>query len=484
MKLDTTTIKEKVQTVINGMTVSTETKERLLSFLQVAQAVNANASTIQTQLTSRIESISTSSTVDDLNKLIGALNLLSSDRNVSVPTIGDLPTNAFAGSVFFVEIENAPYMWNGSSWVLVSPVFSIESAWAWGIGLSGRLGINTITDRSSPVSVVGGYTDWIQVSGGNTFSLGLRANGTAWAWGSNSSGQLGDNSATSKSSPVSVVGGFTDWIQVSGGNSNSLGLRANGTAWAWGFNSSGQLGDNSATARSSPVSVVGGFTDWIQVSAGNGFSLGLRANGTAWAWGFNSSGQLGTNNTTNRSSPVSVVGYTDWIQVSGGDAHSLGIRANGTAWAWGNNGSGRLGNNTATNRSSPVSVVGGFTDWIQVAAASFSSHSLGLRANGTAWAWGVGLSGRLGDNAAINRSSPVSVVGGFTDWIQVSAATDHSLGLRANGTAWAWGANAQGRLGDNTTTSRSSPVSVVGGFTDWIQVSGGANCSFAIRKEK
>jgi alpha-tubulin suppressor-like RCC1 family protein len=353
-------------------------------------------------------------------------------------------------------------------------------SYAWGANAQGRLGDGTTTDKSSPVSVIGGFNDWCQVSAGNNHSLGVRQNGTAWAWGNNGSGRLGDGTTTSRTSPVSVVGGFTDWCQVSAGSTHSLGVRANGTAWAWGSNSSGQLGDGTITTRNSPVSVIGGFTDWCQVSAGISHSLGIRTNGTAWAWGANAQGRLGDNTTTSTSSPVSVVGsFTDWCQVSAGSGHSLGVRANGTAWGWGNNGSGRLGDGTTTNSSSPVSVVGGFSDWCQVSAGTL--HSLGVRQNGTAWAWGSNANGLLGDGTTTSRTSPVSVVGGFTDWCQVSAGGGHSLGVRENGTAWAWGYNVSGRLGDGTTTDRSSPVSVVGSFTDWCQVSAGGSHSLAIR---
>jgi hypothetical protein len=160
--------------------------------------------------------------------------------------------------------------------------------------------------------------------------------------------------------------------------------------------------------------------------------------------------------------------------------HSLGVRQNGTAWAWGCNGNGQLGDNTVTSRSSPVSVVGGFTDWCQISASY--RHSLALRQNGTAWAWGLNDPGRLGDDTIVSKRSPVSVVGGFTDWCQIRAGGTFSLALRTNGTAWAWGCGTQGRLGDNTITNKSSPVSVVGGYTDWWDISAGTDFSLAIRK--
>jgi len=286
-------------------------------------------------------------------------------------------------------------------------------------------------------------------------------------------------------SPVSVVGGFTDWCQVSAGGGHTAAVRTNGTLWAWGCNFSGRLGDGTVTDRSSPVSVVGGFTDWCQVSASGGFgghTAAVRNNGTLWAWGYNGNGQAGDGTTTtSRLSPVSVVGgFTDWCQVSAGSFHTVAVRTNGTLWAWGFNGGGRLGDGTLTSRSSPVSVVGGFTDWCQVSAGA--GHTAAVRTNGTLWAWGCNFSGQLGDGTTTtSRLSPVSVVGGFTDWCQVSADSSHTAAVRQNGTLWAWGCNGNGRLGDNTITDISSPVSVVGGFTDWCQVSAGTVHTAALR---
>jgi len=413
-----------------------------------------------------------------------ALTILNSPVKC-VASVANLPSvTDYTGRMIYVGDENRYYAAVDGFWINnfdSEPFNYADVIYAWGDNSVGRLGDNSTIARSSPIKVASAFADWCQASAGDGHSLGIRTNGTVWAWGFNEQGQLGNNSTISSRSPVSVVGGFTDWCQVSVGNAHSLGVRCNGTAWAWGGNANGRLGDNSIISRSSPVSVVGGFTDWCQVSAGCNHSLGVRSNGTAWAWGFNEQGQLGNNSTISSRSPVSVVGgFTDWCQLSAGNLHSLGVRTNGTVWAWGSNSRGQLGDNSTISSSSPVSVVGGFTDWCQVSGGR--DRSLGVRTNGTAWAWGYNNQGRLGDNSTIDRSSPVSVVGGFTDWRQLSASERHSLGVRTNGTAWAWGFNFSGSLGDNNNINRSSPVLVVGGFTDWCQVSAGGSHSLGLRQ--
>jgi alpha-tubulin suppressor-like RCC1 family protein len=422
----------------------------------------------------------------ELAEAFGSIESLESGSVSFVNTEIDLPDPVNnKGRFFYIKNENRYIFSDGNRWRFSVNAATISNLYAWGnnsnfLG-SGFLGDNTVVDKSSPVSVSGGFTDWVQVSAGRDASVGIRANGTLWSWGYNLAGQVGDNTSVNKSSPVSVVGGFTDWIQASAGYSHSLGVRANGTLWAWGSNAQGRLGNNTAVlSRSSPVLVVGGFTNWVQASANNQFSLGVRANGSLWAWGGNGAGQLGQNTVISRSSPVSVVGgFVDWIQASAGNVHSLGLRANGTIWAWGSNYDGQLGDNTSVNKSSPVSVVGGFTDWVQASAGK--NHSIGLRANGTVWAWGYNSYGKLGDNTSVNKSSPVSVVGGFTDWVHVDAGKDHNIAVRANGTLWGWGRGQYGLLGNNFTTTRSSPVSAIGGFTDWVQGSGGNYHSIGIR---
>ena len=411
--------------------------------------------------------------------------VIDSSRNVRLGRLNTDPGSVAAGTIHFNAGLGVVRGWNGTQWVSLTQGASTTGAWGWGDGGDGQLGTNSTASARSPVSVVGGFTDWVQISAhASSHTAGLRSNGQIWTWGYNKSyyfnfGALGDGTFNNRSSPVSVVGGFTDWVQVSAGGVNTAGIRSNGQLWTWGRNNLGQLGNGNTTTQNSPVSVVGGFTDWVQVSISS-IGAGIRSNGQLWTWGRNTYGSLGDGTTTNRSSPVSVLGgFTDWIQVSSGGLHVAAIRANGTAWAWGNNGDKRLGDNTYDNRSSPISVLGGFTDWVQISAGS--DHTAGLRTNGTAWAWGDNGSGRLGDGTTTNRGSPVSVIGGFTDWIQISAGGLHTTALRADGTVWCWGYNVRGQLGDNTTTNRSSPVSVVGGFTNWISIDSGSIHTAALR---
>jgi alpha-tubulin suppressor-like RCC1 family protein len=405
------------------------------------------------------------------------------DRTLKLSSGTTRPASPSVGTFWFHQ-SNGLEAWDGEQWRSVKeapppPPPSFGFARCAGRNGGGQLGSSTVINRSTPFTVSGSVNwDFVYLAGGQFHSLGIRVDGTAWAWGLGTYGVLGENSTLNRSSPVTVAGGITDWTQVAAGDRSSFALRANGTLWAWGRNSAGQLGINFTTSRRTPQVVVGDFTDWTQVAGASSHTVALRSNGTVWAWGGNSYGQLGTNDTINRSSPVSVIGgFTDWVQLSTfglSSNHHTALRANGTLWAWGRNNLGQLGIDNVINSSSPVSVVGGITDWTQV--SSGKEHTVALRANGTAWAWGSDGSRQLGDlleSGAANRSSPVSVIGGFTDWVQVSAGGNSSSGIRAQGSSWSWGDSEFGQSGDGTTLrTQSSPTTVVG-TNEWIHMSRG-----------
>jgi alpha-tubulin suppressor-like RCC1 family protein len=428
--------------------------------------------------------------VDDVLATALSMSTLGEINIITVANVNSLPNlkyyNSPNGMVYYVNDIDVFAVSSNLKWLTLDGRLLREDGvygviWSWGTNAFAVLGDGTTVSKSSPVSVVG--SGWRQISAGLEHNLAICSNGTAWAWGSGFLGQLGDGTVVTKSSPVSVVGGFTDWCQVSAGCDHSLGVRTGGTAWAWGANTFGQLGDNTVAAKCSPVSIISGVTGWCQVSAGRGFSIGIRSNGQAQGWGNAggaSGGSLGDGTTVNKSSPSTVVGgFSDWCHVSAGYGHSLGVRV-GRIWSWGSNSYGQLGDNTTVAKCSPVSVVGGFNNWCRASAGG--GTSIGLLLTGEAWAWGNGCCGRLGAGTgpSVSRSSPVSVVGGFTDWCQVSSGRFHSLGVRSNGTAWAWGLGTCGRLGNGTTVNTSSPVSVAGGFTSWCQVSAGCNHSLGI----
>jgi alpha-tubulin suppressor-like RCC1 family protein len=204
--------------------------------------------------------------------------------------------------------------------------------------------------------------------------------------------------------------------------------------------------------------------------------------GGLWSWGANGNGNLGNNTTVSTISPIQTIsGGTNWKQVSAGLATTAGIKTDGTLWLWGQNTNfGFLGNNATVNRSSPVQTVSAGTNWKQVSISGF--HVGAIKTDGTLWLWGGGGGGRLGNNSTINRSSPVQTVSAGTNWKQVSIGYT-SAAVKTDGTLWTWGSDAVGRLGDNNSINRSSPVQTVSSGTNWKQVSVGCSFTAAIKTD-
>jgi len=344
------------------------------------------------------------------------------------------------------------------------------TAWAWGGNDGGRLGDGTTADRHAPVQV-SALLD-ARVTAAERHSLAVAGDGTAWAWGPGADGQLGTGDTVARDAPTRVVG-LTDVATAAAGDAHSLAAKNDGTAWAWGNNGQGRLGDGTTTNRLTPVQVVG-LTEVIAVAAGASHSLALKNDGTVWAWGNNAQGRLGDGTTIDRLTPVPVLGLTDVVAIAAGGAHSMGLKSDGTVWAWGANGSGQLGDGTTVARSIAVPVVS-FIAGSAIAAGDV--HSLAVRSDGTAWAWGSNGQGRLGDGTTTERHTPVQVVG-LTGAQKVAAGASHSLAFKSDGTVWAWGNNAGGRLGDGTTTDRLTPVQVPG-VSSIATIAAGATHSLA-----
>ena len=355
----------------------------------------------------------------------------------------------------------------------------------------GALGDNTTVSKSSMIQTVTFGANWKQVSGNslNTAVLGaIKINGTLWMWGTNNAGQLGDNTVTKRSSPVQTVALGTNWKQVSCGYNNAGAIKSDGTLWMWGLGSNGTIGDNTGTNRSSPVQTVTGGTNWKQFSCGHTHATAIKNDGTLWCWGQNNLGQLGNNSNTSTSSPIqTIVGGNNWKQVSAGYQNTAAIKNDGTLWCCGKNDKGQLGDNTITDRSSPVQTIALGTNWKQVSSGYKTMAA--IKTDGTLWCWGsnfdtgsLAIGGQLGDNTSVtNRSSPVQTIAYGTNWKQVCCGFNHVAAIKTDGTLWVWGSNLYGNLGDNTSTSKSSPIQTVSYGNNWKQVALARWVTFAIK---
>jgi hypothetical protein len=351
--------------------------------------------------------------------------------------------------------------------------------WGWGRNYAGLLGDNTDVSKSSPVQTITFGTNWSSVVCGLNHTGATKTDGTLWGWGTNYYGELGDNTTTNKSSPVQTVAGGTNWSSVGCGQQHKAAIKTDGTLWTWGYNNGyGALGDNTTTNKSSPVQTVAGGKNWSSVACAANTTAAIKTDGTLWLWGANDFGQLGDSTTTHRSSPVQTAAFgTNWSQVSV-YGHAAAIKTDGTLWMWGGNYFGELGDNTTVYKSSPVQTVAGGNNWSSVACGG--SFTAAIKTDSTLWMWGVNFSGNLGDNTQISKSSPVQTVAFATNWSKVALGDAHSVAIKKDGTLWTWGFGQFGRLGDNTTTSKSSPVQTIAGGTNWSRISAGFRQTSAI----
>jgi alpha-tubulin suppressor-like RCC1 family protein len=249
--------------------------------------------------------------------------------------------------------------------------------WMWGYNADGELGTNDVTNRSSMIQTVSAGNAWKEVACGLYHTLALKLDGSLWTWGFNDQGQLGDNTVTKRSSPVQTVSNVLTWVDAGSGAFHSSSLKSDGSIWLWGDNTYGQLGDNTATKRSSPVQTVSAGTIWKQVACGYYHTAAVKLDGTLWTWGRNNSGQLGDNSSTNKSSPVQTTSAgSNWKNVACGAYHTLGIKTDGSLWMWGQNDFGQIGDNSVTPKSSPVQTVAAGTTWKQAFGGFTKSHAV------------------------------------------------------------------------------------------------------------
>ncbi len=324
--------------------------------------------------------------------------------------------------------------------------------WAWGANSFGQLGNGSSVASKVPAQV-GTDTNWASVSGGNNFSAAIKTNGTLWIWGYNADGQIGDGTTVNKPVPKQV-GTATNWASVTTGEGHVVAIKTDGSLWAWGFNAYGQIGDGTITINTPTPTQIGTAKDWKAVSVKGNFTLALKTNGTLWAWGRNNNYQLGDGTNVNKSAPVQIGTDNDWANIAAGYDHSVALKSDGTLWTWGLNNFNQLGDGTTNAKSAP-SQVGNKTNWKSIAAGF--NHSLAVQTDGTLWSWGYNLQGQLGNGTTVNGSTPTKV-GTTTGWLSLGAGNVFSTATLDEGSTWSWGNNLYYQLGDGTSVNKSVPT--------------------------
>lgn len=316
-------------------------------------------------------------------------------------------------------------------------------AYCWGDAGVGALGLGTTAApdqcfhncSETPVAVSGGLR-FTTIGVGQEHACALVASGAAYCWGYNARGLLGmgimdgpedcvtddGRSGPCSTVPAAVVGGLRFTALAVGGSmgvsgEHTCGISTTGTAYCWGENTFGQLGDGTTTDRAAPVPVAGGLA-FIALTIGFAYTCGLTTDGAAYCWGSNQGGALGVGTTQGPEScfrgepipcstvPVAVAGSLQWAAISAG-GHTCAITPTGDAYCWGGSGP-ELGTGTTELATSPTAVSGG----LKFATINAGSrHSCGVTQTGIAYCWGNNDTGQLGTGSTISSNVPLRVAG-------------------------------------------------------------------------
>ena len=317
--------------------------------------------------------------------------------------------------------------------------------------------------------------EFATISAGDSTSCGLSVAGRAYCWGDNTSGQVGNGRTGQETAPVVVTTAQT-FTAISVGGQHTCALAAGGRAYCWGDDGFGQLGDRRIANSTTPIPVViNGPNDvFTSISAGWRHTCALQSDGSAWCWGSNERGQLGVGSgITGVDFPLQVAGGLTFSSISAGGDHTCGITTGGSAFCWGSNLSGQLGTGNAVAQfNAPVAVAGGlsfsrisastgtastlvlppFTPWKVIGRG----HTCGLTTGGAVFCWGDDTDLQLGRGPFTGgngqSSAPVQVTGGELPagaaFVSVSVGSRHSCGVASDGAAYCWGSSIFGALGN------------------------------------
>jgi alpha-tubulin suppressor-like RCC1 family protein len=321
-------------------------------------------------------------------------------------------------------------------------VVETGGAYCWGVGGDGSLGIGGPASRNAPAAVTGGLR-FVSVSAGESSTCGVTESGSAYCWGD---ADIGSDSVGASYAPVLVAGGHL-FTAVSVGNGLACGLVANGNAYCWGNGADGGLGNGSRNSSVIPVQVAGGLT-FATVTVGDDYACGVTTAQIAYCWGTNVNGNLGIGPSLALALvPVPVSGGLLFSALSAAAHAVCGLTLAGDAYCWGYNIQGQLGNGTTASSPVPVPVTGGLK--FTAITAGFG-ETCALTLAGEAYCWG-GYGDPLaipGDGSNVGGTSAPALVGGNLHFISIGAGFLFACGSTADETAYCWGQNNTGVLGD------------------------------------
>ena len=426
-----------------SVTASSQTSVRGSAVVFSVQATSPTPLTYQWQVL-RAGSTIWSNVVDGAN--------YSGATTTSLTVSGSLVANN--GDQYRVVVTNAAGSVTSSAATLTvtEPVFAKISAgryhglrldtsarlYASGTNTFGQLGNGTTISATTPqpITILGQVI--VDIAAGAQHSLILTSNKELWATGFNGTGQLGDGTTVAKSTPIRIA---TDVVGLAAGVFHSAFLKADGTLWTVGGNDSGQLGNGATTDASTPVQVAAGVVDLV---VGIRQTFFVKADRTLWGMGdMNGSG-------TPVSTPVQIASNVS--AVAAGGYHSLFIKTDGTLWGLGYNIYGQVGNGTTTDSTAPVQIATG----VKAAAAGYF-HSVFIKTDGTLWAVGYNSGGQLGDGTTATRLTPFQMA---TNVATATASESYTMFAKNDGTLWASGYNAYGQFGNGGTATTSTPVQI------------------------
>ncbi|HMM00540.1 MAG TPA: hypothetical protein PKC96_04285 [Bacilli bacterium] len=283
----------------------------------------------------------------------------------------------------------------------------------------------------------------VSVAAGYAHSLAVTSLGKVFSWGYNYFGQIGNGSSGSSNvvSPQDITANFTGLatnetvVGFAVGDFHSLAVTSLGKVFAWGRDNNGQLGNGSGSSSdvTSPQDITANFAGLttnetvVGVSAGSMHSLAVTSLGKVFAWGQDSSEQLGNGSgSSSITSPQDITanftGLTTnetVVSVSAGAMHSLAVTSLGKVFAWGGDNNGQTGNGSesSSNVVSPEDITANFagltTNETVVGVSAGSYHSFAVTSLGKVFAWGSDSFGQLGNGSGSSVTSPENITANF-----------------------------------------------------------------------